>query len=80
VDDYWRRRRATEQTLTFRDVATAHGSPGQVLKLPEWDVRQRLELLEADLDGPFSYRETTSLQRLSRRENGKRDFLAAIYP
>jgi hypothetical protein len=35
--------------------------------------------MEADLDGEFSYRETTSLQRLSRRENAGRDFLAAIY-
>ena len=51
VDDFWTRRRAAEKTLSFRDVAVAHGSPGQVLKLPEADIRDRLATIEADSRG-----------------------------
>ena len=34
---YWENRHAGEATLTYRDVAFAPGSIGQILKLPEDD-------------------------------------------
>jgi Protein of unknown function (DUF4007) len=79
IDDFWCKRRGSEKTLSFRDIAAAHGSPGQVLKLPEWDIRQRLESLAEDTGGALSYRESTSQQQLTRGEGVERDFLAAIY-
>ena len=42
LDDFWATQRPNEETLTFRDVSVAHGSPGQVFKLPEW-MRQDSE-------------------------------------
>jgi Protein of unknown function (DUF4007) len=56
LHDYWQQRHAEEATLTFRDVALAPYSVGQVFKLPEDDVRNRLEVygLPGD-DSPFVY-------------------------
>jgi hypothetical protein len=68
LDDYWNKRRSTEQTLTFKDVTFGRGSPGQVFKLPEWAVRQRLEVLSSDSTGPFRYLESATQQQISRRE------------
>jgi len=69
VDDFWANRRPREQTLTFRDVSVAHGSPGQVFKLPETDIRERLEALENDSDGVFQYQESASVQRVIRKKS-----------
>ena len=79
LDDFWKRRRANEKTLTFRDLSIAHGSPGQVFKLPEWDIRERLERLEVESDGAFRYQESSSLQQVIRKGLSDRKFLTAIY-
>jgi hypothetical protein len=79
VDDYWRKRRNTEQTLSFRDLSVAYGSPGQVFKLPESDIRERLEALETDSRGAFRYRESASVQQVVRSGARDQDFLSAVY-
>jgi hypothetical protein len=80
--DYWNRRKPNEATLTFRDVSVAHGSIGQVFKLPEWDMRDRLERLQADSNGLFSYQESASTQKVTcpnRHDLTELQLLAAIY-
>jgi hypothetical protein len=77
--DFWQRRRRTERTLTFKDVAFGHGSPGQVFKLPEWDVRQRLEAIVADTDGYFRYMESAAMQTVTRQDTLAPDFLSSMY-
>jgi hypothetical protein len=67
LDDFWRKRRPNESTLTFRDVAIGHGSPGQIFKLPEWDIRLRLDAIDSDSDGVFQFEETAALQRITRK-------------
>lgn len=79
VHDFWQKRRPNEKTLRFRDVAFGHGSPGQVFKLPEWDLRHRLESIEADSEGAFWYKESAALQQVSRGDVNEKDLLAAIY-
>lgn len=79
LDDFWHRRRSAEQTLTFRDVAFGHGSPGQIFKLSEWDVRQRLEALSAHTDGRFRYTESAAQQQVSRERNETRIPVASVY-
>jgi hypothetical protein len=64
LDDFWRKRRPNESTLTFRDVAIGHGSPGQIFKLPEFDIRARLDTIQNDTDGMFHFEETAALQRV----------------
>lgn len=79
LDDYWLKRRGAERTLTFKDVAFGHGSPGQVFKLPESAVRQRLEAISSDSSGPFRYQESSTQQQVTRREEAARPSIAAAY-
>jgi hypothetical protein len=78
IDDFWRKRREHEQTLTFRDISVAEGSPGQVFKLPEQDLRDRLELYR-NSGGVFKFEESLAQQILTREGKQERDLLAAIY-
>jgi len=68
IDDYWKNRRRTEQTLSFRDISIGQGGPGQVFKLTEQDVRERLEALASDSKGAFEYQESASVQRIIRKK------------
>jgi hypothetical protein len=79
LDDYWKKRRSSERTLSFKDVAYGHGSPGLVFKLPEWAVRQRLEEVSSDSSGPFRYQESATQQQISRREGVTAPSIAAAY-
>lgn len=79
LHDYWRRHQ-TEATLTFRDIATARGSIGQVFKLPEEDIRTRLDVYTiSDSLRPFNYLPSAVQGFVSRRDVEPRDYLAAVY-
>jgi hypothetical protein len=67
LNDFWQKRRPNESTLTFRDIAIGHGSPGQIFKLPEWDIRLRLDAIDSDTNGVFQFEETAALQRVIRK-------------
>lgn len=79
LDDYWSKWRSTEQTLSFKDVMFGQGSPGQVFKLPEWAVRQRLEVVSSESTGPFCIQESATTQQISRREGAKAPSLMTVY-
>jgi Protein of unknown function (DUF4007) len=80
LDDYWKHRYAEEATLTYRYVAITPGSIGQLLKLPEDDIRARLDVYAtSDLHRPYSYQPSAVQGLVSRRVVGVRDFLAAVY-
>ena len=79
IDDFWRKRRVNEGTLTFRDIAIAHGSPGQIFKLSESAIRERLETIESDSKRAFVYRESAVLQQLSRGTTSLLNPLDLIY-
>jgi hypothetical protein len=64
LHDFWSHRRPNEKTLTIRDVAVAECSPGQVFKLPERDVRERLERLRADSNGVLDFQESAASQQV----------------
>lgn len=65
--DYWNRTAPGEKTLLARQVISAAGAPGQVFKLPEEDVRARLEWLSRQDDLGISYR-PSAIQGLLTRE------------
>ncbi len=80
LNDFWNKRHAAEGTLTFREVAHGHGSPGQIFKLPEEDVRARVERLAEQTKSLFSYTESANLQQVRRQ--GRREsikLLGAIF-
>jgi hypothetical protein len=79
LGDFWAKRHPGELTLEFRDVAVAPGSPGQIFKLPEADIRARLEAIESDTGGQFTYRESAALQRLTRTSETPARSLTSVY-
>ena len=66
LNSFWRERHPTEGTLSFREVAHGHGSPGQVFKLPEEDVRMRLDGLNRLPGSSFTYTESSNLEQVQR--------------
>nr|WP_321526616.1 DUF4007 family protein [uncultured Cohaesibacter sp.] len=66
--DYWDRVAPAEKTLLVRNVMSSPGAPGQVFKLPEDDVRSRLEALVRDGRFGISYR-PSAIQGLLARDN-----------
>ncbi|MDE0078181.1 MAG: DUF4007 family protein [Caldilineaceae bacterium] len=80
LNDYWENRFAEEATLTYRDVAFAPGSIGQIFKLPEDDIRARLDAYTMPDSGlPFVYQPSAVQGLISRRDTRIRDFLTAVY-
>lgn len=80
LHDFWTKRHKTESTLPFRDVAHGHGSPGQIFKLPEEDVRIRLEHLAKQSGGLFTFTESANLQQIRRHgERRNTEILKDIY-
>lgn len=70
LDEFWTLRHSQEKTLSFREIAVAEGSPGQVFKLPEYAIRDRLESIEKDSVGRFLYQESAAFPRVVRGERG----------
>lgn len=68
IDDYWKRCRPNELTLTLQDLSTGAGSPGQVFKLPEDDIRTRLSHIEVQSNGVLIYSESAMFEHLRRSE------------
>lgn len=66
--EFWERFHVSEETLTLREIALGSCSPGQVFKLPEDEVRARLEVF-AVRNGrhPFAYQSSAVQGLLSRR-------------
>jgi Protein of unknown function (DUF4007) len=78
--DFWTRFRPTEETLTLREVTLGVCSPGQVFKLPEEDVRARLEVYARPRSGaPFAYQSSAVQPLLSRKRRAAAPTLEAIY-
>jgi hypothetical protein len=80
VADFWMQRHPREETLPFKAVATDHGSPGQIFKIPEEDIRTRVATLDRESQRAIKFSEASNLQQLRRtRELGSAEFLDAIY-
>lgn len=80
LNSFWLNQHSNEATLSFREVAHGHGSPGQIFKLPEDDIRSRIEFIGQETGSPFSYIDSANLQQIQRRENvSEPELLARIY-
>lgn len=63
--DYWRNSPFKDQdSLGFRFVSSAEGSPGQIFKLPELAVRPLLDGLASATEGALSFVESSSMQQV----------------
>jgi|SRR5271157_2771185 len=66
LNDFWRRFHAHEKTLSMRQISVGICSPGQVFKLPEHAIRERLEMIHRDSQGSFQYQESALMQQVVR--------------
>ncbi len=65
VDDYWRRYRPNEETLSLTELTVGLGSPGQVFKLPENDVRSKLQTI-SQWGEDYRFKESAMFDQLQR--------------
>ncbi len=65
VYDYWRRYKPDEETLSLTELTVGLGSPGQVFKLPEDDIRSRLNLI-SEWGEDYSFKESAMFDQLQR--------------
>jgi Protein of unknown function (DUF4007) len=80
LNDFWEKRHPTNATLTLKEVAHGHGSPGQIFKLPEEDIRARVDGLKRQTNGIFSYAESATQQHVKREgEPAGLQLLGRIY-
>lgn len=68
VYDYWRRVKPNEDTLSLGELTTGIGSPGQVFKLPEDEIRSCLAQFN-EWDEDFEYKESAMFEQLRRVKN-----------
>jgi len=80
LNDFWDHQYAQEKTLAFRLITVEAGSPGQVFKLPEQAIRDRLESIERDSKGVFAFQESAAHQQVIRaKAPDEKDLLERIY-
>lgn len=79
LDDFWKNYYSKEKSLQFHEIAFGHGSPGQIFKLPEQEIRDRLEEIEDFTDGAIDFRESVNLRRIQKQRDIEKNLLNAIY-
>ena len=79
LDEFWRGRYMTEATreksIPFHTVVNGRGSPGQVFKISEADIRTRLLGIEKHTDGFFRFEESAAIPRVVRQNENERVLL-----
>jgi len=75
LNDFWDKRHSKESTLPVREVAHGLGSPGQIFKLPEEDIRQRLEQLPQHTNDALDYVESANVPQVCRKKQLRSDRL-----
>ena len=81
LNDFWNTCHDQEGTLSFREVASGYGSPGQVFKLPEQEIVNRLDNIENDTGGAIRFHESVNVSQLRREKKiNSENLLNSIYP
>jgi hypothetical protein len=79
LNDFWNRGRTSASGIPLKDIATSAGSPGQVFKLPEDDIRERLFAIEKDTGGYFKFSDSSMIEQVTRNSDMDVDFLRNVY-
>lgn len=66
LNDFWNSKKSGDSILDFRTISVAPGSPGQVFKINEKSIRNRLEKIDAESGGVFVFEDTAVLQQVRR--------------
>ena len=77
--DYWDRFAGADAVLNFRQIAVGSAAPGQVFKLPEDDIRARLEGQVSTNARSYTYRASAVEGLVSRAGATHQPSLADVY-
>lgn len=73
LEEFWRNRflsdEVIEQSIPFHAIVSGHGSPGQIFKIPEHDIRTRLYGIEKQTDGFYTFEESVTIPRVVRHSD-----------
>jgi hypothetical protein len=77
---FWESFAPSAETLAIHDLARQPGSPGQLFKIDESSLVERVEGIERLTKGSLSFGETAGLRQLYRRERlDESEVLAEAY-
>lgn len=83
LDEFWRNRFCSagtrELTIPVHMVSNGHGSPGQVFKIPEADIRKRLLAMEETTEGLLRFDESAAVPAVVRRNSIDSFPLSSVY-
>ena len=83
LNEFWQNRfyspQARELTLPLHTVSNGHGSPGQVFKIPETDIRKRLLAIDEASEGLFRFNESAAVPGVERRNATDNLALNTVY-
>ena len=81
LNDFWETYHSEDKSLQFHQITSGHGSPGQIFKFSEVEIRTRLEDIKELTDGVMSFRESVNQRSIEKKEKIKSEYLFdAIYP
>ena len=75
LNDFWNSKKSGDSVLDFRTISVAPGSPGQVFKINEKSIRDRLERIDVESGGVFVFEDTAVLQQVRRVRTATPDHL-----
>ena len=80
IMDYKNRLYSNSQALTFKQISIDYGSPGQIFKIPEAAIRERLENINLASNGLLSYQESANSSQVHFiKDISSEEFLEEIY-
>jgi hypothetical protein len=79
LHEFWQNRYPDEQSMPLHMVANGHGSPGQVFKIPEIDIRNRLLGIHDSSSGFFEFEESATIPRIIQKRGSNAPSLQEAY-
>lgn len=83
LNEFWQNRfysaETRELTIPIHTVSNGHGSPGQVFKIPEADIRARLLAIEETTEGLFRFDESAAVPAVVRKNATDNLPLSSVY-
>lgn len=83
LNEFWRNRfyspQTSELTIPLHIVSNGRGSPGQVFKIPEADIRRRLLAIEETTEKMFRFDESAAVPVVVRRNASDNLPLVSVY-
>jgi len=79
LSEFWNNHHSDEQSIPIHLISNGHGSPGQVFKISEMHILNRLFSIRESSGGYFTFEESASIPRVVRHTEAESPALEKIY-